>query len=459
MKRFALMMTLFCGFQIIAYAETLTPNDSANGTVGKRDWIHYQIPLSNDQQKLTITLSGMSADGDLYVRMNNTPSRWFGRWDCRPYASGSKTEQCHVNNDGNSTLNVSIYGARATEYKLTISATQRQPETVYLLLHGLNSSPDTWNEVVDDIFHGQCPELKGDSRDLELNAGKCYRYHFATRSDQQNQFWENGDGSTYDQLGQEVGLALKSIQEVANPPSVVVVGHSRGGLSARAHLQSLNQPYPFQVGLLTVGTPHQGSPFGLIKHWMEKEGYHRDDVWISALHFVFSPSVGFLASVLDDNGLPTIDPFSEAINQLNANIGALSNNVDSFGQITSDGLELGENAAGYLDLLYGARAAMILPGDLSEMRDFVLKNVQREGWETGDGIVPHESQQMNKIPGFSTNGAGLWHGQLTDISHADATLFDFWDSNPNDGETGQISLIYQVLQKMTESTGFTPLVK
>ena len=438
-----------------ALASSLNSDSTVSEHINRGDWHHYTLPVTQDMQQITIQLTGLSADADLYVRKHKRPSRWFWRWHCRPYESGNRDEQCQLSNTENYTLHISVYGARSTNYTLSVSSTAPQPETVYLLLHGLNSDPDTWNAVNDELFDNQCRTLQGDDRDLNLPTVKCYRYHFKTRTTN-GEVWENGDGSNYHQLGQEVGLALSSLEQVANPTSVIIIGHSRGGLSARAYLQSDAFFPTYPIGLLTIGTPHQGSPFGLIKHWMNLKGYGRRSIFFSALHFVVSPSTGYLTTVLDDTGLPAEDTRANAINTLNRDVSSLSGKIDVFGQITSTGLDLGENSAGYLDLLHNTKVAFILPGSIHEMRDYIEQNLHHPEWKTGDGIVPYASQQMQNIPGFDTGGAPLWHGQLSRIPHADATQFDFWDSNPNDGETGQVHMIHNVLKKMTQSNGFTP---
>lgn len=457
MKQLMMITVAILCFSQVINASTIPANTEINDRIEKRRWHHYELPLTSDQRKVTIQLTNLRRDADLYVRQNKKPSRWWGRWDCRPYKSRRQSEQCIVDNIGNNTLHISVYGAKSTKYSISIATQTKQPETVFLLLHGLNSAPDTWNTVVDDIFKGYCPTLAGDDRDLELADTRCYRYHFESRTDKANQLWENGDGSTFDQLGEEVGLAMISLEEITQPKSVIIIGHSRGGLAARAFLQALNQSKPYPVGLLTIGTPHQGSPFGLLKHWMDQQGHKRDSLFLSALHFVFSPSTEALTTVLGNNGLPKNDSRASAIMTLNQNVGALGHQIDVFGQITSSGLELGENAAGYLDLLHGSKVSFILPGNMKDMRDFMTKNLFLDDWKTGDGIVPYASQQFNLIPGFDTNGAALWHGKLTKVPHADATQFDFWDSSPNDGETGQVSLIKAVLIRMLYTEGFTPL--
>jgi len=431
-------------------AETIPANTQIQKTIGDGDWHHYTLPLTDEHGKVTIQLTGMQDDGDLYVRQNEQPSRWWGAYDCRPYESNNQSEYCTAFNVGiKNTLHISVYGADATPYTLTVKTENKQPETVFLLLHGINSDPETWNDVVKVLFQDYCPTLKGDYRDKKsLPNTRCYRYHFTSGPGPKGQMWENGDASTYSKLGDEVGLALLSIEEIAGPQSVVLVGHSRGGLAARAYVQSLSQAPAYGLGLLTIGTPHQGTPLGLIKHWMDANQYDRSDAISDSLAFVFSPSADYLTAVLGDDGLPAVDPRSSAIATLNSQIGALSNRIGIFGQISSNGLELGEDVVGYGDVLDGAEAGKWLPGDFDDMRAYVVDNLFLQQWKLGDGIVPYESQLMNHVPGFDRGSAELSNFKLNKVTHA------AWKIG---GETREVGTIKAILDEMVKADGFTPL--
>jgi pimeloyl-ACP methyl ester carboxylesterase len=65
---------------------------------------------------------------------------------------------------------------------------------------------------------------------------------------------------TFEQQGQELDKIISAVLNVTKRNEVILVGHSMGGLAARAYLQSV--PYKFNpnvVKLITVGTPHLGS--------------------------------------------------------------------------------------------------------------------------------------------------------------------------------------------------------
>lgn len=89
------------------------------------------------------------------------------------------------------------------------------------------------------------------------------------------QYCGSGDASTYWELGKEVSNVLANIQSTyPGIGSFVLAGHSRGGLAARAAFAQ-NTPIMQKVrGLLTVGTPHQGSPLGRLYTWLRDARYY-----------------------------------------------------------------------------------------------------------------------------------------------------------------------------------------
>lgn len=288
--------------------------------------------------------------------------------------------------------------------------------TVFLLLHGLDSSVKKWNDVVRKTFQKDC---------ITLNPGqdapgvsRCYRYAFSSGQ------WSHGDGLTFAELGNEVKDAVAAIDRKVHPEAVVLVGHSRGGLAARAYLQSLDAPPAFSLGLLTIGTPHLGSPLGRAKPWMDARGFTPRDVkrpFRDQARFIFSPSTGYLATAHDSNGnlvcRPT-DPasVSRAICRLTnrETLANLTRVTSVFGQITSRGLVLGEKAvAEDIDLLDGGIAKEALPGKFNQLRGYILENIARRNksdfcsnsekkdpnhWAcNGDGVVPLISQDLQQL--------------------------------------------------------------
>ena len=127
--------------------------------------------------------------------------------------------------------------------------------TAYLLLHGMNSGTGTWQNLVVNRFGNSCQPLQaGQAVDAKLIGGgqRC----FALQAGYANG-WRNGDGMTYQQLGAEVTNVLGNIQTTyPGIGSFVLVGHSRGGLAARAAFATNAASMQKVRGLLTVGTPH-----------------------------------------------------------------------------------------------------------------------------------------------------------------------------------------------------------
>jgi hypothetical protein len=341
----------------------------------------------------------------------------------------------------------------------------------YLLLHGLNSDPETWKDLIYSRF-GYCDRLKivrGDSSEPfraeydgpiynPWDPGNWFRKDWPSNGCYALEFnsseavlpgggdWESGDGLTYEQLGMQVGAAVKWIVQDRKPATIVLVGHSRGGLAARAYLQALNAGTTFRKALVTIGTPHRGSPFGRIKWWMDAQGYKWTDTLATTeqiaamngsplvavgalvirqeLRFVFSPSTGYLGTAHTAGG--TLDLVQNPpLKQLDDGASRLSGVVDATGQIVSTGLGLGENlllgcnvftAAGLCPPL-----AAILPGDLDSLRNYVMENITSgpaQGWSTNtDGVVPAASQQM---PGsWFGSGVSLVTRYLDRIKHTD----------------------------------------
>ncbi|MGH8611648.1 MAG: esterase/lipase family protein, partial [Gammaproteobacteria bacterium] len=266
-------------------------------------------------------------------------------------------------------------------------------------------------------------------------------------------------------LGVEVGVAVRKIEDRMHPAAIILVGHSRGGLAARAYLQRITERPPFKIGLLTIGTPHQGTPLGRISHWLIDRGYEPNDVLADNFFppdesekiymitsVLFSPSVQYQATDHDDSGNPTPpgSPISAQIRRLNARVDRLDDWVSTFGQIYSFNLRLGQNL--FSDpLVPGDRADVdildngsfygraLIPGSFSKMRRFVLKNIlsgiKKTGasfclsadrninnWACdGDGVAPTISQRLTRVPGFSRGRKPLRSASLRGISHIEET--------------------------------------
>jgi hypothetical protein len=329
-------------------------------------------------------------------------------------------------------------------------------KTAYLLLHGLNSDASTWDALVENAFGDDCPVLTATELDGTVKQASCYRYNFITRIGPDGVKWEHGDGATFAQLGEEVGLVVAALRKKSGVGSLVIIAHSRGGLSARAFLQEKVVDSEFKVGLLTIGTPHRGTTIGMMKHYFVSKGIKPGEISLEALKFAISPSTGYMAQSFI-NGQPVRNVFSEEIWKLEEKAAEMLKSVSVLGQMYSVGLRLGQNIAPGVDLFSSSilNPARILPGDFDEMKSFIFAGVPGY-WDDGDNMVSALSAQMSKIPGIEGTDIPILSNEMSKIVHADPIQFEpgFLDSSPNDGITGQTGRIQMILLGMTDRAGF-----
>ncbi len=168
------------------------------------------------------------------------------------------------------TVSASFYAKQSAAITLTANF---KAGIAYVFLHGLNSTVDTWNDVVGARFNNSCTTISnGVYTASPANSQRCFRVSFMTRTRaglENVTNWTKGDGATYSELGSEVTKAVTKItSDYPGIGSVILVGHSRGGLAARAALKDSASALGKVKGLLTVGTPHAGSAFGRIYSWL-----------------------------------------------------------------------------------------------------------------------------------------------------------------------------------------------
>jgi hypothetical protein len=162
------------------------------------------------------------------------------------------------------------------------------PPQVVLLLHGMNSGPAVWNDLAGRYFGGFCPAIYDgvmlEQYDAAAAGSLCYRVQFGVYDAAGEDGLENakayadqanlpkfGDFSTFEQLGQEVESAVLAIHARHPQAQILLLGHSRGGLAARAFLQwsKARNAKRSVLGLLTTGTPHAGSELGRVYRYIE----------------------------------------------------------------------------------------------------------------------------------------------------------------------------------------------
>ncbi len=80
------------------------------------DWQDL-APIEVDGASLDVTLSTLSGDADLYVRVGARPSRT--EYDCRPWIDGLRAESCKGLGPGR--VHVSVYGYAASTFEVSMS--------------------------------------------------------------------------------------------------------------------------------------------------------------------------------------------------------------------------------------------------------------------------------------------------------------------------------------------------
>jgi len=365
-------------------------------------------------------------------------------FDTYLYLMTSRYRVIDENDDGGDGLNsrirrrmeAGIYYIVATSYRSDTTGPftlqtrfDSGSDTVSLFLHGLNSDADAWRAFNRNEMGGQCERITSAtiSRDEPIARTPCYLYDFDEKTVSGIR-WGRGDGSTYAELGTEVGKAVDWIRLRHDIRTLVLVGHSRGGLAARAYLQSLPTRLPFRTGLVTIGTPHLGSPFGRTRWWLNAHKREpRDEdcelVHSSWLKFIFSPSTGHLATSHGSDQRPQRSLVSEAIWALNDGAPMLRN-VDLFGELRSKLMTFGENVSGfpfYLDASTLAKCLTNSDSEQTELLNYIKSNLPDSWLSEGDGIVAFESQQLLNVPG-APRGMTVWYIDLKQrTSHVDET--------------------------------------
>jgi hypothetical protein len=167
------------------------------------------------------------------------------------------------------------------------------PPKILLLLHGMNSRTQTWDAFVNAVFGASSTDIRdgiiqGPAPTPNSRGVRCYRMQFGAydlvtplRIGLENVTPANspgytnypvrcGDFETFAQLAQEVDDVIASLLGAHPNAQIVLIGHSRGGLAARAFLQTAgtNPRKSAVIGLLTTSSPHRGSRMGRIYGWL-----------------------------------------------------------------------------------------------------------------------------------------------------------------------------------------------
>ncbi len=95
----------------------LTSQQSISDYVSQSNWKYYQI--ESNVGEVTVQMTGLSADIDLYVRKHSQPTT--SNFECRPYHGGTSSETCSLTLNTPTTVYIGIHGYYSGNF--TIKAT------------------------------------------------------------------------------------------------------------------------------------------------------------------------------------------------------------------------------------------------------------------------------------------------------------------------------------------------
>ena len=140
------------------------------------------------------------------------------------------------------------------------------PAFPVIFVHGIASNADeAWGDLRDALV--TCGWAFGGRPEVLLNAGLVgfanmkANFYTMNMSDWRATTYPS-QSLTFEQQGLQLASVIQKVRTVNGVDKVIVVGHSMGGLAARAYMQSLGKNvYAHDVyNLITIGTPHKGSP-------------------------------------------------------------------------------------------------------------------------------------------------------------------------------------------------------
>jgi hypothetical protein len=112
---FNLKATLSGGSTVFP-ADPLTSGQAVSSSVGLDGWKNYKITSASSDTQLQVDLTNLSADVDLYVRKDSSPT--LTSYDCRPYRGGTNSESCTLTNSDSATWYISVHGYQAGSFNL-----------------------------------------------------------------------------------------------------------------------------------------------------------------------------------------------------------------------------------------------------------------------------------------------------------------------------------------------------
>ena len=324
-----------------------------------------------------------------------------------------------------------------------------KPAKVVLLLHGLAADMGTWNKLVNNSagFDGHCANT-GDVKFAKLKLTRntegvyCMRLNFGgldripsapkglDAATCNSSGGCSGDYSTFDTLGREISIAIRRIKNrLGANTQIVLLGHSRGGLAARAFLQST---YPVKrnvAGFISTGTPHAGSPLGRYYAYM-RNNCLPESKYDSIFDFGHcAQDWRFTNTVVDEiGGLYLKTPSVNFLSDASASIKLMNVHINKLPAIKFTQLSYNNTQFGCLggdifnpDRGCGYNIFSTFGKPSSQGLNAVLNGRQRSAL-IGDGIVPIASQKMTSIKGWKYPIKSYARANRIHTSEPDQTL-------------------------------------
>lgn len=400
---------------------------TVRGSVPSKEWRYYKITSGAGSSKLDVNLKWLQNNVDLYVRKGSKPNQ--RTYDCSSARGGSNDEICSIELNTSEDIYIGVFGYQSGSYGLVANLSESiNAKKAVLLLHGLNSSSKTWDDFIDNNkgFDGKCTILTKNTSSYKAPNSEgvhCFNMNFGYYDKISNEKDYllygckeengcNGDYSTFSQLGDEVRNSVLRIESLlGSDVEIILLGHSRGGLAARAFLQDYSRTKAVNniKGLITTGTPHLGSPFGrlhnyIAEHCIKKQNAPRYDGrcladWViidrlSTWFFLYakSPSIKHLSETSDQT------------KRLNNKAYKLPHSI-KYAEIVYEHQTLG-NMFGSNGNVYNPFPSVTTYGDLGKISDFaeeyIIDNPNESPYSLhGDGIVPFDNQHLSNVDGAS----------------------------------------------------------
>lgn len=133
-----------------------------------------------------------------------------------------------------------------------------------ILLHGLGQKADVWNSGATSYFSNDCGMSFGGT--LRVTNGSVSS---TSAGGQDGDFYIVSFTNPYDSVaawGNELDACVRYVRQQTGADRVILIGYSMGGLAARQYLVNRYSDHHVKR-LITVGTPHLGSPFAKVWTW------------------------------------------------------------------------------------------------------------------------------------------------------------------------------------------------